>query len=562
MNKQLTLLALLVGATFQAQAAQAPFFTITEDQSGTLNKGYEGPWALGISQDGSSLLGLHTDNDAGAYFSTVPFADLLVDRFRFESNCIQASSVCYGYWDEQDHRGYQWRRDFLDGSAQRANTGALTGDEYDGLVTALGESAGENVGYLLAQAPYRTGASYRQRTAFAEVAGERVALEAAFKLKNDANGDINSLSMPNGITKLGDHYLVTGTVATATHGDSFGYCHGGNSEEAGDYRFCPGFDTQAAFWLLDSNGKSPQLSVAPSYYKPRSDVLQTAAARDVAQVGETLYGVGYSSTGDVGSGTLDGRNVAVYWPLSLSGDQLAVGALKAIPLALGEPGNGDGHMRHSWAVALTEGGYVIGNQKFNTAKNRNLPTEMFIYQIGQSGNATVPFADNPLEGAGSEAIAANDHNMVVGWRDARGATSPVYQGTNRLQEAFLLNAAAPGNNWYLNDLICGKSDSGEAQCSQNGHYYHLAYASGISANGTIAATAYRYASKDDWENRQNAVVVSVKLTPADVDYSAIDSKYVVANLPATNSPAEDNGGGSLFWLTLLAAPLAWWRRRR
>ena len=36
-------------------------------------------------------------------------------------------------------------------------------------------------------------------------------------------------------------------------------------------------------------------------------------------------------------------------------------------------------------------------------------------------------------------------------------------GTNRMQEAFLLNAAAPANSWYLNDLICGKDDAGNKQ---------------------------------------------------------------------------------------------------
>ena len=120
----------------------------------------------------------------------------------------------------------------------------------------------------------------------------------------------------------------------------------------------------------------------------------------------------------------------------------------------------------------------------------------------------LPLQDKPLSGSGSEAAAINDHNMVVGWRDSRHQTQPVVNGTNRMQEAFLLNAAAPSNSWYLNDLICGKDDAGNKQCAQNGKYYHIAYASGISSDGTIAATAYRYDSESDLNKRANATVAA------------------------------------------------------
>ncbi|MGY2437236.1 DUF3466 family protein, partial [Escherichia coli] len=106
---------------------------------------------------------------------------------------------------------------------------------------------------------------------------------------------------------------------------------------------------------------------------------------------------------------------------------------------------------------------------------------MFLFNLSKPGTAaSLPLQDKPISGAGSEAAAINEHSMVVGWRDSRHQTQPVVNGTNRMQEAFLLNAAN-GSNWYLNDLICGLKDAGSKSCSQNGAYYHIAYASGISA---------------------------------------------------------------------------------
>ena len=115
MKKQLSMLAILVGASLNAQAAQSSFFTIVDDEV----KGY----ASGISTDGSGLIGINTKNNMAEYFSTVRSADFLVDRFRFEQGCFLSSSVCDSFWDENPGFAYQWRRDFLDGVDQRSGIG-------------------------------------------------------------------------------------------------------------------------------------------------------------------------------------------------------------------------------------------------------------------------------------------------------------------------------------------------------------------------------------------------------------------------------------------------------
>ncbi len=544
MKKQLSMLAILVGASLNAQAAQSSFFTIVDDEV----KGY----ASGISGDANGLIGLNTKNNMAEYFSTVRFADFLVDRFRFEQGCMLSNSVCKSFWSDNSGFAYQWRRDFLDGVDQRNNVGYVQLGETDGLVTALGDVPGTRAGYKM---------SGKVRTAFAVVEeGNPV------ELKDGAG--THSLSVPTSIKKLDNgQYLVTGTAATgkniAVNSETYNWCFAGNDGQYGDYRYCPGLNTQASFWLVNSTGTFNKLLQANEYARGRNEVVQTASALGVGKFNGTLYGVGYSSTGEIGTNYLDGRNLAAYWTLDLDGSK--VGTTQIIPLPDGEPGKDDAKLQHSWAVAVNDNGYVIGNQRWNKSKGQNRPVEMFLFNLNTpTTSAVVPLQDKPLSGSGSEAAAINDHNMVVGWRDSRHQTQPVVNGTNRMQEAFLLNAAAPANSWYLNDLICGKDDAGNKQCAQNGKYYHIAYASGISSDGTIAATAYRYDSESDLNKRANATVVAVKLTPAVADYQGnAPASYVVSNAPVNNQTGQDGGeggGGSLFWLTLLALPFAWLRR--
>ncbi|MDH0307286.1 DUF3466 family protein [Aeromonas caviae] len=546
MKKQLSMLAILVGASLNAQAAQSSFFTIVDDEV----KGY----ASGISGDANGLIGLNTKNNMAEYFSTVRFADFLVDRFRFEQGCMLSNSVCNSFWSDNSGFAYQWRRDFLDKVDQRSNLGYVTSSEVDGLVTALGDVPEDRVGYKM---------NGKLRTAFAVVNdGNPVELKDA--------ASTHGLSVPTSIKKLDNgQYLVTGTAASDKYrhkvgGDFYKWCfETGNDSQYGDFRYCPGVDTQASFWLLNSSGGFNKLMQAGTYGHQRDEVLQTASALGVAKYNGTLYGVGYSSTGEVGTGDLDGRNLASYWTLDTAAG--TVGTTKIIPLPDGEPGKDDAKLQHSWAVAVNDNGYVIGNQRYRINKGQNRPVEMFLFNLSKPGTAaSLPLQDKPVSGAGSEAAAINEHNMVVGWRDSRHQTQPVVNGTNRMQEAFLLNAAAPANSWYLNDLICGKDDAGNKQCAQNGKYYHIAYASGISSDGTIAATAYRYDSESDLNKRANATVVAVKLTPAVADYQGnAPASYVVNNAPVNNQTGQDGGeggGGSLFWLTLLALPFAWLRR--
>ena len=169
------------------------------------------------------------------------------------------------FWNDNPGFAYQWRHDFLDGVDQRSGVGYVVSSETDGLVTALGETPDTLVGYKM---------NGKLRTAFA-VAGDGNTVE----LKDAAS--THSLSVPTSIKKLDNgQYLVTGTAASGKYrhnvgGDFYNWCFAGNDDEYGEFRYCPGVDTQASFWVLDSSGGLNKLMQAPDYGRQRDEVLQT-----------------------------------------------------------------------------------------------------------------------------------------------------------------------------------------------------------------------------------------------------------------------------------------------
>ncbi len=557
MRHQLSLLAALGLLAGAAQAAQDPFYSITEvaTSEDTAGAGF-GPWAVGMATGSSTrdaVLSRASNNDGYSFFNMAPMALDLAHRHRYEQGCtaVLASAVCSAYWDGMDNGAYQWRADTLSYVSQTWSLldGSLS-DEQDGILTRLGETKYEAVGYKVAVSP-TSDSNYYPRTGLLRLASGDIELTSG-----EDPDSVGGFASAYSLLKLDDdRYLVGGTANTSVSppDSALELCYEGDADE---HYLCPGFNTQAALWLVDPSDSattSYESVQASAYDEDDADMLQTAAVQGLAEVDGSYWAVGYSSHIYDGSSSTGERNLAVFWPISLSDEGVSLGDLQQIPLDAGVPAEGDGVLRHSWALAINDNGWVIGNQQYGTAKGRNLPIEMFVYQIGSSGNAAVPFADAPSTGSNSEAAALNNVNQVVGWRDERSETQPVYQGSPRLQEAFLYNIDS-GNSWRLNDLICGRDEAGSASCAIDGKYYYIAYANAINDDGSIAATAYRYDSYDDWANRNNPTTVSILLNKnsAFEDGDVPDSLVVTNALPA-NDYGASSGGGALGapWVLLL-----------
>ena len=563
MKTKLTLLATLSILSCASHAADTAFYQITEIAG---NKaGNYGPWPVAMAED-KSVASLAVTSDWFSYMNMAPMGMDLADRFRYMSGCKSqmASDVCDGFWgDDTTTRAKRWRLDSVvyNPQAESILNGTSQG-EHDGIIKALGSSTEEAVGYRIAEKSLN--GFYFERQAIASLNGTTVQLAPPSTFDG-----VGGFSSANTLLNVNDDYVLVGgttNTAIAPPDSSFERCYNGNTKEEGEFAYCPGFNTQASLWMVKRDGSSVNLATAPDYYRknPKNSVLETAAVTGLSDDGDGNYlAVGYSSSDAVSSSALGGRNVAVMWPVTIANNVATFGALALLPLPQGEPGEGDKVLENTWAVAAN-GNYVIGNQKFNyEGRNaRNLPIEMFVYDRSKK-TTTIPMSNKPFNGSNSEAMAMNKNGLVVGWRDERNESQAVYNGSPRMPEAFLYNATT-GNDWRLNDLICSGT-AAVLSCEQNGKYYFIAYASAVSADGTIAATAYRYDSYEDWAARRGATVVPVALTPnvAFGDSHDVPSDYVLSNpLPASNV-GQDNGGGAIpVWLLVLVAPFALFRTRK
>ncbi len=550
MTKIAAILPLLMAGAVSA-AAQDPFYSISEVVSAAnIGSANYGPWALSISGDGAEISSLAVKSDWYHYFHMSPSGMDLAHRFHYENGCtaLLSSTTCKNYL-ETSNWAATWFSDLSANTDQTFNvTASATTAESAGIVTKFGANTSEvtSVGYK----------------SLASHAREAVAtLPSATAYLNAVNGTDYTFASAYDIVPVGSNYLVVGT-AGAQKATAYSYCYNGNSEIQTYSPYCPGYETQAAFWLVNASGTPSASLLATSHNTSTStNYPYTASAMGAAKVGSEYIAVGYSATVGYGIGSTSSlpKNVAAFWNL---GD----GSLSSAPTSLvfandsDNPGtNSDYTIDNSWAVGVNSNGYIVGNRTFRAKESRNYPTKMFIAKYSSSSNA-ISSTTTPIttSGVNSEAAAVNNADQVVGWTDERGVTSqPVFGSVSRLQEAFIYNINT-GNRYALNDLICGLDSASAKSCVQNGKYYYIEYANGITDDGAIVASARRFDSYTDWSTLSNGTNVVVKLSVSST--TAFDSNhdiptgYVVANqLPVFDYGASDSSGGGSFGIFGLLA---------
>lgn len=554
--KTISVLVPMLLVSQYALADQSPFYTITEVTS-TSGTNY-GPWALSMSSDGTHTAGIAVKNNWYSFFSMPPIGQDLSQRFRYVRGCnMYATTTCDAYETQNGTGADQWYADLASGTEQTYSIKDATaigeGTEYitrysSDTNSGVAASSDDYVGYISSNSTAHT----RKGTVSVNGASSSTDLTAV-------NGTTYDFVSAYDVIPVGSStatgYLVVGT-AGAKKDTAFKYCYNGSSDYLDSYpAYCPGFETQSAFWLLGTDGSTVSKSVLATSYdtSESTDYPYTASANAIAKVGDTYVAVGYSATEGRSSNP---SNLATFW-------NLGTGTLTSAPTTTEiftshNPSNDtDEYIDSSWAVGINENGYIIGNRKYINSTNSNKPTQMFIsqYSSGAVSTPTIPISDS---GVDSEAAGLNNHNLVVGWTDERSQTTdPVVNSTPRLQEAFLYNITS-GNRYAINDLICGKDSSGTKACSQNGYYYYIEYANAINDDGTILATARRYASEDDFNSTTNGTLVMVKMAITsglafDSNYD-VPSDYVVTNeIGEEDYGASSSGGGGSFDFGALAA---------
>ena len=550
-TKVAALLSLLLSGVV---AAQDPFYTITEvataSDRGSANFG---PWALSISGDGDSVSSIAVTSNWYSYFRMAPSAMDLAHRFRYMTYCssVLSSTTCDAYADNSNTAS-QWFSDLSANTAQTYNivaTGVVSGSitktvssESEGIITRYShdDSEVDSVGYVLL--------SDHKRKAVATIAGSSVDV---------TDGSDYAFASAYDIIPVGSDYLVIGTAGNKKS-TAYNYCYNGSDIDSYS-AYCPGYTTQAGFWLVNASSGVANKQLATSYYTAEdSDYPYTAGALGITKVGDEYIAVGYSATWGytLNSTTSRPKNLATFWNL---GD----GSLTAAP-ATGRifsnnsdnPGtDSDYYYDNGWAVGINENGYIIGNRSYRLKESRNYPTKMFVAKYTSGSVSIVSSEIISTEGVDSEGAAINNNNQVVGWTNERSTTTDTVIGSvPRLQEAFLYNITT-GNRYALNDLICGSASS----CSQNGYYYYIEYANDILDDGTILASARRFSSYDNWSTLSNGTNVVVKLkvssSTAFASNGDVPSSYVISNqLPTFDYGASSgsSGGGSFGVFGLLA----------
>ncbi len=538
---------LLAGAV---SAAQDPFYTITEVATSSARGDAKfGPWAVSISGDGSTVSALAVKSNWYSYFRMAPTGMDLAHRFRYETGCsgILSSATCDAYLDNSNYAA-QWFADLSSSNADQTYNVIASGVDSDaisanvvaeseGIVTRYGRDDSEvtSVGYV--------SLSEHRRKAVATIADSSVdvttGMDYAFASAYD-------------IIPVGTDYLVLGSAGNKKS-KAYTNCYSNSSIE--NYsQYCPGYETQAAFWLVNSSGVKTKLLATSYDISESTDYPYTASAMKVAYVDGKYVAVGYSATEGYNSKP---KNVATFWKLDN-------GSLDAVPVTQrifssnsDNPGtDSDYNYDHSWAVDINEDGYIVGNRVYRKLVSRNYPTQMFVAKY-DAGSQAITSTSIPVstDGVNSEAAALNNSNQVVGWTDERSVTTqPVYGSVPRLQEAFLYNIKT-GSRYAINDLICSSTTS----CAQGGKYYYIEYANDILDDGTVLASARRFDNYDDWSTLSNGTNVVVKLAvSASTAFDAngdVPSAYVIDNqLPVFDYGASDSssGGGSFGFFGLFA----------
>ncbi len=548
MTKIAAMLPFLMAGAVSA-AAQDPFYSISEVvTAANIGSANYGPWALSISGDGTEIASLAVKSDWYHYFHMSPSAMDLAHRFRYENGCtaLLSSTTCKNYL-ETSNWAATWFSDLSSNVDQTFNvTSSAVTAESAGIVTKYGSdtSAITSAGYM----------------SFASHSREAVAtLPSTTTYLSLVNGTGYAFASAYDIVPVGSNYLVVGT-AGAQKATAYSYCYNGNSEIQTYSSYCPGYETQAAFWLVGSTGTLGVSTLSASHNTSTSTSYPyTASAMGAAKVGSEYIAVGYSATVGYGVGSTSSlpKNVAAFWNL---GD----GSLSTTPTTSlvfandsDNPGtNSDYTIDNSWAVGVNSNGYIAGNRTYRAKESRNYPTKMFIAKYSSSSGA-ISSTTTPIttSGVNSEAAAVNNNDQVVGWTDERSVTSqPVYGSVSRLQEAFLYNIGT-GNRYAINDLICGLDSASAKSCVQNDKYYYIEYANGITDDGAIVASARRFDNYTDWSTLSNGTNVVVKLTKNYAFSSGdVPSTYVVSNqLPVFDYGASSSSGGGSFGIFGLLA---------
>lgn len=509
----------------------------------------------------------------------------------YNEYCVYDSDVCEMFWDGSKTDGsdglYIWRRNILKtyGTGYESETttkvdtvevspSSLTQSRK---ITAIA-SDGAQVGYatdsnakIVRRGFYNT---TELKPRFMTNGGFSSAHDLSDVSVSNANGVLfsqrvivgqSSVNWPNA---NGSDGRFNACFNAAPDDDRFDY---------DDLYYCPGFNLQASFWS-DSD-----LSVANVFTSKwinglvgnESDATYIANAYAINTSG---FAVGFS-TQDIFSGDSGGRARATIFKPTVNADATLSYAMTEITKPKTDTGSDyNDIIRDTVAVDITDKTFVsadsrftdavgtddasqafivVGNRTYNQPQNRSYATEFYTYDI-KTGETRYPLQANPIKGANSQASKINNDGLVVGWRDARGETSPTADGSARFQSAFIYDYKSK-KSAYLDDLYCKEINDGNISGDVR---YRFSNAISITDNNnsdsyTIVANGFDYVNVENYKNRVGSTPVVLSMTVTKAELDAFDNS---SQCPVKAEEDYERSGAGMGWFILLPTMMLLFRR--
>ena len=322
--------------------------------------------------------------------------------------------------------------------------------------------------------------------------------------------------------------------------------------------------TKAALWSTD--GKQHVSLNWPSSVDNdgnRHDQLAQASMRGFKVIGDTIYGVGYTTVDDDRTFYM---RAAVFTADKNSWTNASDWTTKMVT---GNDINADDVYSNSRLTDINDNKVAIGEAKRfgRKAENRAAVQRMFVMSnVDNTGSESFFSGGVFFNGAGGKAEAINNYNEIVGQVDTE--KSAEIDGKVRRKRAFIYPYNGTGtdatrrarfNNqsWWLDNLTNG------GQFSNANNQFRIIDAADINDAGVIAATALKceggyqttaYNSRCDGTEK----VVAVKLLPI----PGATSSDIKTRPEDSQSVSRSSGGGSIGWGALTLLTLFGFRRKK
>jgi hypothetical protein len=337
---------------------------------------------------------------------------------------------------------------------------------------------------------------------------------------------------------------------------------------------CPGFDLQASYWDGDGDDKS----VKPSYLTSKTNWLGTGNdANFIANayaINTSGFAVGFS-TQQIYSSISGGRaRATIFKPTVESAYALSYEMTEITKPKTDSGGDYNDIIRDTVAVDITDKVYVsanspfvaadgtdsgnqgfiiVGNRTYDQSQNRSYATEFYTYNV-KTKETRYPFQAKPIKGANSQVSKINNDGIVVGWRDARGETSPTVAGSPRFQSAFIYDYKTK-KSAYLDDLYCQGIDDSDVK-------YRFVNAISISdpdasGNVVVVSNALDFKNLDNYQNRVGSTNVVLSMTITEDELTKLSS---ASQCPIKVDEDYRRKGASMNWFILLPTMLLLFRR--